>query len=143
MRLKRHTYTDWCGNCWSVRMESSGSRSSVAFISKGLRLVAAGIDSDATDLTLSRLKQLFCDADRVLEDRGLRWRVGYRRRTGMSDRTQPGMNTWFTSERGEVRYIRGLLQFRTMAHRTLCEHLRMALRVVGDRAKVPSQRSDW
>ena len=67
--------------------------------SKGHRLIAEGVDAETGgDLTVTRFKALFCDADRILENHGVSWRVGYRRRMGMSERTKPGMNTWFTSK---------------------------------------------
>lgn len=138
-----HKYTDSSGNQWSVRLGSlSGTRRSIAFTSKGHRLIAEGVDAETSgELTVTRLKELFCDADRVLENCGVSWHVGYRRRLGMSEHTTPGMNTWFTSDRGEVRYVQGMLPFRHLDELVLREYLLTAIPVSG-RARVWWRRGE-
>ncbi len=89
-----------------------------------------------SNLTLTRLRKFFCDAERVLDVGGESWLVGYRRRTHSGGQTQDGMHTWFRSESGEVRYATGMLQFRHMPQGTLCEHLAAAMPAAGATARV-------
>lgn len=134
----KQKYLDQLGNNWSVRVESAdGNSTSVSFSANGLRLIADGTPTDALgDVAVTRLKELFCDADRVLEHHGVTWRVGYRRRTGVVGHARPGMNTWFTSQHGEVRYVQEMLPFRYLEDAVLCERLMGASGVVGGPAHV-------
>jgi len=138
MRWIKQKYRDQLGHEWSVRVKSTdANRTSISFSANGLRLVADGTFTDAHgDLTITRLRELFCDADRVFEYRGISWRVGYRRRKGMADHTRPAMNTWFTSQHGDVRYVHELLQFRQMEDAALSERLVAASGVVGGTAHI-------
>lgn len=140
MRWKRQRYLDQLGNRWSVRVHSpSGNQTLVWFRSHGLRLVADGVSADAgKDLPATRLKELFCDADRMVNYRGEQWRVGFRRRVGMALSSPSGMNTWFTSPGGEVRYVQEMLQFRQMTNDELCSRLASANPVTGGAVRV-----DW
>lgn len=86
---------------------------------------------DQAALTSVRLKELFCDAERVLEYEDETWYVGYRTRMGRGGRVQGGMHTRFRSESGEIRYSKGMLHFRHMPEESLCQQLVAAPRAAG------------
>ncbi len=83
-------------------------------------------DIDSTPVTASRLKDIFCDAERVLKHDGETWYVGYRKRSGRGGHNQAGLHTRFRSENGEVRYAKGMLHFRHMPSDALSEQLEAA-----------------
>ena len=129
MNWNEHTYKDRFGNEWSVRIESkSGEPRCVSFSCREFRLIVEEDETaDRLDLTAARLKDLFCDAERIVLHGEEKWYVGFRKRTGRGGRTQGGMHTRFRSESGEVRYAKGMLHFRHMPHTALCEHLAAAV----------------
>jgi len=98
-----------------------GQPKRVTFRCGEFRLVAD--DEDGTDLTPTRLKELFCDAERVLVHEKEKWYVGFRKRMGRGGRVQAGMHTRFRSDDGEVRYTKGILHFRHMSETALRDHL--------------------
>jgi hypothetical protein len=123
------TYTDRFGNDWAIRTERKrGAPKHVTFTCGDIRLVAAEEEADATPGPVSeRVKDLFCDAERVLVFRDETWYVGYRTRVGgRNGRMAAGMCTRFRSESGEVRYSKTMLHFRHMSEATLCEQLTKA-----------------
>ena len=121
------TYMDRFGHEWSMRVvRKRGKPKCVTFTCGKLVLVAD--DEDPEDLTTARLKDLFCDAERVLLHRKEKWYVGFRKRMGRGGRVQAGMHTRFRSESGEVRYSRGILHFRHMPEPALRDHLGSAER---------------
>ena len=120
-------YSDRFGNEWSMRVERKrGKCECVTFTCGEFRLVAD--DEDGTALTPTRLKELFCDAERVLVHGKEKWYVGFRQRMGRGGRVQGGMHTRFRSESGEVRYSRGIVHFRHMPEAALREQLGSAER---------------
>ena len=128
----KQTYLDRFGHEWSMRVaRKRGKPGSVTFTCGDLVLVAD--DDDPADLTSARLKDLFCDAERVLKHRKEKWYVGFRQRMGRGGRAQAGMHTRFRSESGEVRYSRGILHFRHMPETALLDHLGNA-----ERARKPT-----
>jgi hypothetical protein len=129
MNRNKQTYRDRFGNEWLVRVESKPGRPRrVLFTCKEFRLAAEEDETqDRADFTSTRLKEFFCDAERILEYRGEKWYVGFRKRTGRGGRAQGVMYTRFRSEDGEVRYAKGMLHFRHMRQSTLCEHLAAAV----------------
>jgi hypothetical protein len=121
------SYTDRFGHEWSMRVKKKrGKPESVTFTCGELLLVVS--DEEGEDLTTTPLKDLFCDAERVLLDRKEKWYVGFRKRMGRGGRAQAGMHTRFRSESGEVRYSRGILHFRHMPETALRDHLGSAER---------------
>jgi hypothetical protein len=123
-------YTDRFGHEWSVRVERKrGKPKCVTFTCGDFRLIAVEDDASATvNPGPAYLKDLFCDAERVLVHENQKWYVGFRSRMGRGGRPQGGMHTRFRSESGEIRYSKGMLHFRHMPESTLCEHLRAAQR---------------
>lgn len=92
------------------------------------QLIAAEAEAaNAADLTESQLKELFCDAERVVLHENELWYVGYRRRVGgRGGRAQGGMCTRFRSETGELRYAKAMILFRHMSEDALLGHLAAA-----------------
>ena len=88
-------------------------------------------DADQVPLTSVRVKELFCDAERLLVHEKEKWYVGYRTRMGRGGRVQGGMHTRFRSESGEIRYSKGMLHFRHMTEDSLCQQLVAAPRAAG------------
>lgn len=127
------TYTDRFGNEWSVRVRGAASKPRrVSFRCKDFHLIAVEAEDseDSSDASLAKLKEYFCDAERVLEHEGERWYVGYRTRSGgRGGQNNAGLHTRFRSESGEVRYAKGVLHFRHMPHVSLSKHLENADRV--------------
>jgi len=116
------TYRDRFGHEWSMQVKPKrGKPKSITFTCGDLKLVVR--DENGTDLSATPLKELFCDAERVLSYRKEKWYVGFRRRMGRGGRAQAGMHTRFRSESGEVRYSRGILHFRHMPENALVDHL--------------------
>jgi len=118
-------YRDRFGHEWSVRLERKrGTPKRFTFTCGALRLIAVEEETTQTGgLTSSRVKDLFCDAERVLVHGNETWYVGYRRRAGRGGRAQAGISTRFRSESGEMRYARTMLCFRHMPEAALCEQL--------------------
>ncbi len=118
-------YKDRFGHTWSVRVERPrGASRCVVFTCGKIRLIATYDGATGlADLTAARLKELFCDAERVLVHGDETWYVGYRARMGRGGRVQPGMFTTFRSETGKVWYSKAMLHFRHMSESALCEHL--------------------
>jgi hypothetical protein len=128
----KQTYMDRFGHEWSMRVaRKRGKPGSVTFTCGDLVLVVD--DDDPATLTSARLKDLFCDAERVLKYKKEKWYVGFRQRMGRGGRAQAGMHTRFRSESGEVRYSRGILHFRHMPEPALLDHLGNA-----ERARKPT-----
>ncbi|UCG87630.1 MAG: hypothetical protein JSW71_03520 [Gemmatimonadota bacterium] len=129
MNWNGHKYEDRFGNVWSARVESQrGERTSVSFNCGELRLVASEEETgDHSDDTATRLKELFCAAERIVVHEKQKWYVGYRKRIGRGGRAQGLMHTRFRSEDGEVRYAKGMLHFRHMRQNVLCKHLAAAV----------------
>ncbi len=140
MSSNKQKYKDRFGNEWSVRVDAErGKPRRVSFTCKQFRLVAQEDEADDySDLSLTRLKECFCDAERVLEHEGENWHVGFRKRTGRGGHTQAGMLTRFRSESGEVRYVKGMLHFRHMSQAALRRHLVAAAPATGSRARASS-----
>ena len=82
--------------------------------------------SDQADLTATQLKDLFCTAERLVLHGKEKWYVGFRTRTGRGGRPIGGVQTRFRSERGEVRYARGMVNFRHMPSTELCRQIDVA-----------------
>lgn len=129
------TYTDRFGHTWSIRTQRSESGKPVlVFARRQIRLVAAEPASEPpAALTAGQLKELFCDAERVLVNDGETWYVGYRARTVARGRPSGQLYTQFRSETGEVRYSSAMLQFRHMSARQLWEQLAEARSAPGRR----------
>ena len=123
-------YTDRFGYSWSVcAKRPHGTSRTVIFTCGEIQLIATHDGATGLpDLTAARLKELFCDAERVLVYGNEKWYVGYRQRMGRGGRVQPGTFPRFTSETGEVRYSKAMLLFRHMSESALCEHLAAAKR---------------
>jgi hypothetical protein len=126
------TYTDRFGHVWEVRFKrGSGAARYVTFTCGEFQLVAA--EEEATGAghgpTGSQLKELFCDAERVLAYENEVWYVSYRHRAGKG-RVHAGLYTRFRSAADEVRYSPKMLQFRQMTEDDLCQHLASARPVV-------------
>lgn len=131
------SYTDRFGQTWRVRgVQTPHGAWTLAFASPGIRLVSTEtLTSKPAELTLEGLKEVFCDAERVLESDGETWYVGYRRRTfGRRSTPQGELCTRFRSEAGEVRFSHAMLDFRHMATSDLREHLVTLLRRNGKAA---------
>ncbi len=128
MNWNKQKYRDRFGTEWSVRVESKpGKQRRVSFKCKEFRLVAEEDETeDHTDFSLARLKEVFCDAERVLKHGGEKWHVGFRKRMGRGGQAQGGTHTRFRSESGEVRYAKGMLHFRHMPEASLREQLKAA-----------------
>lgn len=122
------TYEDRFGNEWVIRvMSKCGQNTRVCFTCGEFKLIANEDEaSDGTDLNSAQVKELFCDAERVVMYGKDKWYVGYRKRTARGGRAHGGVYTRFRSEAGEVRYFKGMLHFRHMPHATLSEHLTAA-----------------
>ena len=118
-------YTDRFGHSWSIRTERPHEISKYVLFTCGKIQLIATQDgaTDLADLTAAGLKELFCDAERVLVHENDKWYVGYRTRMGRGGRVQAGMFTRFRSETGEVRYAKTMLHFRHISEGVLCEHL--------------------
>ena len=127
MSWNDQTYADRFGNDWSIRVKgAAGKARRVSFKCKGFHLIAVEDDDseDRTEVSLARLKEFFCDAERVLEHNGERWYVGYRTRSGgRGGQSNAGLHTRFRSESGEVRFAKGVINFRHMPERALSEYL--------------------
>jgi hypothetical protein len=138
MNWNGQRYEDRFGNVWFVQAASRGGKPRrVLFTCGEFQLVAA--DDEATggaDMTATRLKELFCEAERVVLHEKEKWYVGFRKRTGRGGRLQGGMHTRFRSESGEVRYANGMLHFRHMPQDALCELLTAARRAAGGSARI-------
>ena len=120
------SYTDRFGNEWSIKTERKrGKPKRVLFTCGEFRLVALEEEEEDSkpDFSSTRLKELFCDAERVFKHDKEKWYVGFRKRMGRGGRAQAGMHTRFRSESGEVRYSRGILHFRHMPEDALRDHL--------------------
>ena len=88
------TYMDRFGHEWSMQVKRRrGKPECVTFTCGDMVLVAD--DEESAVLTEARLKDLFCDAERVLKHRKEKWFVGFRKRMGRGGRAQAGMNTRF------------------------------------------------
>jgi hypothetical protein len=122
------TYTDRFGNEWSIGAQGRrGTPRRLTFTCGEFQLIAAETDTaGVTDLTSREVKEVFCDAERVLVHGGETWYVGYRRRIGRGGQAQAGIFTRFRSESGEIRFTRTMLCFRHMPEAALCEHLSTA-----------------
>lgn len=122
-------YADRFGNTWVVKAKrEQGESGKFVFTCGDARLIADGEGpSDLDDLTATRLKELFCDAERVLVHKDETWYVGYRMRVGgRGGRMNAGMHTRFRSESGAVRYSKTMLHFRHMSDDDLKEQLAKA-----------------
>ena len=124
-------YTDRFGHEWSIGAERKrGTPRRLTFTCGEFRLIAAeDASTGGAGLTPSRVKDLFCDAERVLVHGSESWYVGYRNRAGRGGKNQAGISTRFRSESGEMRYTKKLLCFRHMPETVLCEQLDTADRV--------------
>lgn len=132
MNWNGHTYKDRFGNEWSVQVESNKKRPTcVSFTCSEFRLIAVEDETPDQADAVSQLKDLFCDAERVVTHGKETWYVGFRKRTGRGGRAQGGMHTRFRSESGDVRYAKGMLHFRHMSNSALCEHLVAAVPAPG------------
>jgi hypothetical protein len=130
MSRNEQTYKDRFGNEWSVKVESRrGQPTRTSFTCNEMRLIAVEDDmaADQSDLTATQLKDLFCAAERLVVHGKEKWYVGFRTRTGRGGRPIGGVQTRFRSERGEVRYARGMVNFRHMPSKKLCQQLDAAM----------------
>ena len=121
-------YTDRFGHTWSIRAKRPrGASKYVVFTCGEIQLIATHDGATGlADLTAAGLKELFCDAERVVVHGNEKWYVGYRARMGRGGRIQPGVFTRFRSETGEVRYSPAMVHLRHMSESALCEHLATA-----------------
>ena len=126
MTSNKREYADRFGKTWVVRAKrGQGQTGQVVFTCDGVQLIAeeenaSGLD----DLTSTRLKELYCDAERVLVHKDETWYVGYRMRVGgRGGRMNAGMHTRFRSESGAVRYSKTMLHFSHMSDEDLQEQL--------------------
>ena len=130
MNWNHETYSDRFGNDWSIKVKgAAGKARQVSFRCKDFRLVAVEEDDaeGRSDVSLEKLKEFFCDAERVLKYDGETWYVGYRTRSGgRGGKSNAGLHTRFRSESGEVRHAKGVINFRHMPKSALCEHLKNA-----------------
>jgi hypothetical protein len=128
MTANNHKYKDRFDHEWSIRVERKrGKPRSVTFTCGEFRLIVSDEEDDGPLRPDSaRMKDLFCDAERVLVHENQKWYVGFRSRVGRGGRPQGGMHTRFRSESGEIRYSKGMLHFRHMPESALCEHLAVA-----------------
>lgn len=122
-------YTDRFGHSWSIHSKrpKSGTKS-VVFKCGNIEMIATedGI-KDVAELPEARLKELYCDAERVLVHEKKKWFIGYRTRMGgRGGKAQAGMCTRFRSETGELRYSKSMLHFRHMSDDELSKHLASA-----------------
>ena len=126
-------YKDRFGHEWSISEQRKRGKLKGLTFSCGDFLLVADVDEaeDQGVLTSARLKELFCDAERVLEHDDEKWYVGFRTRMGRGGRVQGGMHTRFRSESGEVRYAKGMLHFRHMPENSLRDQLAVAQRASG------------
>jgi hypothetical protein len=125
------SYTDRFGNEWSIRTERKrGKPKRVLFTCGEFQLVALEEEEEDSkpDFSSTRLKELFCDAERVFEHDREKWYVGFRQRVGRGGHVQAGIHTRFRSEKGEVRYAKSMLHFRHMPESSLREQLVAAVR---------------
>jgi len=117
-------YTDRFGNTWSVRTERARGRGRYFVFTCGDIRLLSGQDADA-EHTGADLKDLFCEAERVIELEDELWYVGYRSRVNARGaRTQGGVCTRFRSESGRVGYSKTMLLFRQMPEAELRRHLK-------------------
>ena len=125
MSRNEQTYKDRFGNEWSVKVESSrGKPTRASFTCNELHLIAVQETTvEQSDLGTTWLKDLFCSAERVVVHGNEKWYVGFRTRTGKGGRPIGGVQTRFRSERGEVRYARGMVNFRHMPSTELCRQI--------------------
>jgi hypothetical protein len=123
-------YTDRFGNEWSIATERKrGKPRRVVFTCGEFELVAFEEDAASQpDFSATRLKELFCDAERVIEHEAETWYVGFRQRVGRGGRVQAGIHTRFRSESGEVRYAKTMLHFRHMPETALRKQLTAAVK---------------
>ncbi|KPJ88846.1 MAG: hypothetical protein AMS18_13070 [Gemmatimonas sp. SG8_17] len=122
-------YTDRFGHEWSVSAEQArGVTKSVVFTCGEFQLITAEAEAaNPANITDTQLKELFCDAERVVVHEDEMWYVGYRRRaSGRGGRAQGGMCTRFRSETGELRYAKAMILFRHMSEDALLDHLAAA-----------------
>ena len=131
MRWNGHTYPDRFGNDWSIQEDDTEDNTRhVWFSCQDFQLIVVEADdeeADRRDLSLEQLKELFCDAERILELEDETWYVGYRTRSGgRGGQSNAGLHTRFRSESGEIRYAKGVINFRHMPKSALSEHLKNA-----------------
>lgn len=128
IRNTDQTYTDRFGNEWSISTQRRrGTPRRLTFTCGEFRLIAAESDTaGVAGLTSSEVKEIFCDAERVLVHGGETWYVGYRKRMGRGGQAQAGIFTRFRCESGEIRFTKTVLCFRHMPEAALCEHLSTA-----------------
>ena len=134
IRNTDQTYTDRFGNEWSISTQRRrGTPRRLTFTCGEFRLIAAEDDTagvtvltSSEGLTSSEVKEIFCDAERVLVHGGETWYVGYRKRIGRGGQAQAGIFTRFRCESGEMRFTRTMLCFRHMPEAALREHLTTA-----------------
>jgi len=119
-------YTDRFGHSWSIQTKRpKGGGKCVVFKCGGIEMVAIEDEiKDVAELTEARMKELYCDAERVLVHDKKKWFIGYRTRMGgRGGKAQAGMCTRFRSETGELRYSKSMLHFRHMSDDELSRHL--------------------
>lgn len=122
-------YKDRFGHTWSIRpARSRGKSSDLTFICGEIELIATAEEvKNTSDLSETEVKELFCDAERMIIHQNEKWFVGYRTRVGgRGGRAQAGICTRFRSESGEVRYSKSMLHFRHMSAGDLSKHLAKA-----------------
>ena len=126
-------YKDRFGHEWSISEQRKRGKLKGLTFTCGDFLLITDVDEaeDQGMLTSARLKELFCDAERVLEHDDEKWYVGFRTRMGRGGRVQGGMHTRFRSESGEIRYAKGMLHFRHMPENALRDQLTAAQRASG------------
>lgn len=126
-------YADRFGHEWQVMAGRAGGGWAVAFTREEARLeVSEPQARHPRALTAPELKELFCDAERVVTAGGQRWYVGYRHRADGRQRPQQGgLCTRFRSESGELRYSRDMHDFRHLPLAALGDRLAAADRFAG------------
>lgn len=122
------SYTDRFGHTWSIREQRGrGKPKCWVFTCGELKLVTEGPVPSPAERSDSDIKEIFCDAERVVVHEDRTWFVGYRTRgAGRGGRQQSGLCTRFRSDEGEVRYARTMLHFRHMPEETLRKYIAKA-----------------
>lgn len=126
--VQARSYADRFGYTWSVRSvkpRRSGAEEQIVFTSGDIRLVAPANEEIAT-VTPAELKEIFCDAERIVTSEGETWYVGYRERASGRGARQRMLCTRFRSEGGEIRYSSDIIDFRHLPTDILRQHLATA-----------------
>lgn len=124
MKDRNDRYHDRFGYEWEIKFQKKrGKPTRVVFTCGDLELVGEDEIAQPPTRQSEYIKELFCDAERLLVHADKKWYVGYRQRIGRGGHATGGTTTRFRCENGEVRYAGKMLHFRHMPEGTLREHL--------------------